>query len=124
MAKNREEEVNQVALVQWFRRQYPKYADLLTLASIGENVGPRRMARLKQMGLTPGYPDLMLCLAKDGDFYEGRPSILFIEMKTKKGRVQPNQTAIHNQLRERHYQVEVARSWEEAKEIIQNYISA
>ena len=60
MPKLKTEQQHQEALVKWFRLQYPRYKDLLTLASFGEDVGPRRMAALKRMGLVPGHPDLVL----------------------------------------------------------------
>ena len=138
MLKRRDEEHHQVALVDWFRKQYPKYANLLTLGSIGENVGSRRMARLKQMGLTPGYPDLFFALPKkiehhkfdrhlgegikefiEVEFFAG----LFIEMKSEKGIVSSHQKEIHELLRKHHYKVEVAYDWEEAKQIIENYLA-
>lgn len=117
---NKIEERDQVAFVGWFRLQYPGYYDLLTLASFGENVGARRMARLKQMGLRPGYPDLVLYHPK----WIGEKLIpaLFIEMKTKTGRLSVDQIQVHHILKSENYQVEVARSWEEAKDIIVNYI--
>jgi hypothetical protein len=133
MRKNREEEQHQVAFVQWFRAQYPRYADLLTIASFGENVGARRMGRLKQMGLTAGYPDLVLYLPKRTEHYRysrfGRPEEwtvefiagLFIEMKSKDGIIGNHQHEIHEKLRKYHYKVEVAYNWDEAKLIISEY---
>lgn len=134
--KSRIEEQHQVAFVDWFRSQYPRYCRLLTLGSFGENVGEKRMNRLKQMGLTPGYPDLFLALPKkiehhkfrrvaslgmqefiEVEFYGG----LYIEMKTKTGRVSECQNEIHELLRKYHYKVDVCRNWDEAKESILNY---
>ena len=117
---NKEEERQQVAFVGWFRLQFPAWHSLLTLASFGENIGARRMARVKQMGLTPGYPDLVLYYPK----WVGETLIpaLFIEMKTKKGRLSVDQIQIHHILKMQNYEVHVARGWEEAKEIITNYI--
>lgn len=124
------EEVNQVVFVTWFRYRYPSYSDLLTLGSFGENIGEKRMKRLKEMGLTPGYPDLFFAMPRfkymdtscgpfiTYPFYAG----LFIEMKTKTGRVKKNQALIHEKLRKKHYKVDVARSWEEAKNIIEDYL--
>lgn len=122
MRKNREEEQNQVAFVSWFRYQYPQYRELLTFASFGENIGPKRMARLKQMGLTPGYPDLMLYVSKP---YQGFWSAgLLIEMKSKKGKPTPNQLSIHELIRTKNYIVRIAHSWEEAKEIVLDYLES
>lgn len=116
MRKSRIEEQNQVALVAWFRLQYPRYYQLLTLGSFGENVGERRMARLKQMGLTPGFPDLFLAIPTED--YSG----LYIEMKRKGGKVTNIQSEIHELLRENNYAVHVAYWFEQAKDIIDDYL--
>jgi VRR-NUC domain len=115
--KHRIEEQHQVAFVAWFRTQYPQYAKLLTLGSFGENIGERRMVRLKQMGLTPGYPDILICLPKQ------KTAALWIEMKTKKGKVSSNQAEVHKLLISHSYSVNVAHDWEEAKDIVQSYIT-
>ena len=114
------EEANQVAFVRWFRYQYPALAPLLTLGSFGENVGPKRMNRLKQMGLTPGYPDLILYWPKE--VRDRQYCGLFIEMKTKTGRVSEVQANIHFIL-QRNYIVTVAHSFDEARDIITEYLS-
>src|SRR5579863_6530844 len=122
MRKNREEEQSQVAFVTWFRYQYPRYRDLLTFASFGENIGPKRMARLKQMGLTPGYPDLAIYVPKPYNLFWRAG--LFIEMKSKKGKPTPLQSSIHQLLREKCYIVEVAYSFEQAKMIVIDYLES
>lgn len=130
MARAREEEQNQVAFVAWFRSQFPQYADLLTLGSIGENIGPKRMARLKQMGLTPGFPDLFLALPMGekittdrGDLWYYLYHGLYIEMKSPKGRMSSNQFNIHAKLKEQKYAVWIARNWLEAKDVMIDYLT-
>lgn len=115
--KNRVEEQNQMVFVDWFRRQYPRYAKLLTLGSFGENVGKIRMARLKQMGLTPGYPDLFF--AMPNHFCLG----LFIEMKTKTGKASEEQLEIHSLLRGQNYEVHICRSFEDAQRTMIWYLN-
>lgn len=129
--KRRTEELEQRALIQWFRKTYPVRADYLTLASFGENIGAKRMNELKAMGLTPGYPDLFLAIPTGvristdiGEFWVDVVPGLFIEMKTKKGRITPAQREIHKLLRFQNYQVEVCRGFEEAKKIIEEYLTA
>jgi hypothetical protein len=46
-----------------------------------------------------------------------------IEVKTKKGRVSPDQKRWHDALRRNHYSVYVVRSAEEAKEGIESYLA-
>jgi hypothetical protein len=114
---NKEEESEQVAFVGWFRVQYPHYKALINIVSIGENVGPRRMARLKKMGLTPGWPDLLLAIP-------GPRSLgLFIEMKSKKGRLHGGQPEIHSKLIEQGYKVTVCYSFEDARNVTKEYLS-
>lgn len=120
MKKNRIEEQHQVAFVQWFRIYRPEYAKLLTLGSFGENVGERRMARLKQMGLTPGFPDLFLAVPVNNDLptHFG----LYIEMKKKGGKVSAIQKEIHELLRAHGYAVHVAYDWDEAVTFVKEYL--
>lgn len=116
--KSRIEEQNQVAFVTWFRLQYPQYKKLITIASFGENIGEKRMARLKQMGLTAGFPDIVIQVAR---FYrEAWVAGLFIEMKTKKGKLSEAQKEIHSLLSNQ-YLVKVAHSFEEAQAIVADY---
>ena len=121
-----------MAFADWFRKQYPRYADDLTLGSFGEDIGARRMDVLKLMGLTPGYPDVVLYIPRFKNlktppppgitppFYCG----LFIEMKTKTGIVSPRQKKIHARLIRNHYRVEVARDWLVAADIVTDYLSS
>lgn len=133
----REEQGNQIALVEWFELQYPQYRKLLNVVSFGENIGPVRMKALKKMGLTPGWPDLMLAVPK---IYKGESLVighhganlhpiikvcpgLFIEMKSLQGRATKTQKGVHEQLRENNYRVEVCHHWGQAKIVIQDYLS-
>ena len=111
------EETHQVTLVGWFRLQHPHQKQLLTIVSFGENVGPRRMDRLKKMGLTKGWPDLLL--AKSCHDFHG----LFIEMKSPTGRLETSQKVVHDALRAEGYQVSVCYHWLEARDAIQDYLA-
>lgn len=85
MARNREEDTIQAAIVDWLRLVLPN----AIVAHIHNN--PRSKidgARLKKMGLVAGAPDLLVCL------HGGRG--LFIEVKAPKGRVEPEQHAFAN----------------------------
>ncbi len=122
--KQKEEEIHQVAFTRWFRLQYPHLKDLMTLGPFGENIGSRRMARLKEMGLTPGYADLVFYIPKisqSKDGYTFVPGFL-IEMKSKGGKVSPKQKKIRDRLIKMGYEVKIAWSWIEAKEYTQEYL--
>lgn len=114
----RAEESSQVGLVGWFKMQYPKYKHLITLPSFGENIGPRRMKRLKQMGLTPGWPDIFIAVPMKSS------NGLFIEMKAPKGRIMPAQQEMHDLLREQGYSVYVCKSFDEGVCAIKDYMSS
>ena len=110
------EAISQKQLVAWFRLQYPQYEDLLAVFANGENVGPRRMAELKRLGLVPGQPDLLLSIARQGR------NGLYIEMKAPKGRLRENQIRIHEKLRDQNFKVVVPHGFIEARDEIDNYL--
>lgn len=116
--RNNFEEQHQIALVKWFGLSYPELRDNLTLGSFGENIGAKRMGRLKQMGLTPGYPDLFLAVPRL-PMYAG----LYIEMKEPDGRLRENQKRIHKVLRNSLYYVATCYDWLEAKQTIEAYLN-
>lgn len=77
MATNRYEDAIQKAIVNWLRHVLPGHAMVLHIHN-----NPRSAidgARLKQMGLVAGAPDLLIVLPHG----QG----VFIEIKTEKGRV-------------------------------------
>lgn len=76
-----EEDTLQMQCVTWFRLQYPKYEKLLFI----NHNNPRSKidgARLKRMGLVSGVPDMT---------FLHRSVAYFIEFKSSKGKVSPNQ---------------------------------
>lgn len=118
------ESTEQQALVQWFRWQYPQYllASIPNGQWIAGNAKQRAqvMSKYKAEGLEPGMPDLILCV-KRGD-YGG----LFIEMKDKgktKCSVSANQGEKLEYLRCVGYKAEWAAGWDQAKGIIEEYLS-
>lgn len=74
------------------------------------------VAHMKKLGLTKGVPDVMVAIPKGG--YHG----LFIEFKSAKGRVRPEQAAFHEKLRSQGYCVEVCRDAADAIKIFQDYL--
>ncbi len=74
------EEQTQIALVQWFRIQYPKAAEYLHHSP---NEGQHKVqyrAKQARMGVSKGFPDLTLYLPRKG--FSG----LAIELKATSGR--------------------------------------
>ncbi|RKZ70500.1 MAG: hypothetical protein DRQ48_00910 [Gammaproteobacteria bacterium] len=132
MPRNREEEINQEMVVEWFARQYPKYQNLLFHIPNGQNVGRIRGYTLQRMGLVAGMPDLMLAvpwackthMGKNVDESNGLYLTcgLFIEMKAKKGVLRQSQRAIHSELEAQNYKVVTCYSFESAKSGINEYL--
>ena len=87
MNRLRSEDTEQIAVITWARWQEGTYPELKMLYHV-PNGGSRNKieaAKLKQMGVRAGVPDLVLPVPKG--IYAG----LFIEMKYDKGRLQESQ---------------------------------
>ncbi len=73
-------------------------------------------AQLKRMGMRKGFPDLFIPVARNG--YHG----LFIEMKSKTGRLSEEQKQWQRVLSEQRYLCAVCYSFEEAVNTVKAYI--
>jgi len=74
-------------------------------------------AKLKAEGVKAGVPDYHLPVARGG--WHG----LFVELKrTKGGQLSAEQRAWHSSLRAQGHRVEVCRGWEEAFDVIRDYL--
>jgi hypothetical protein len=115
----------QAALITWARLQSFLYPGLDLLHAIPNgfqlpgNVPTWKRAQIvnhmKDEGLLPGIPDLFLPVARKG--WHG----LYLEMKSRTGTVRPEQVALLDRLHEQGYLATVCRSFEEAKEAIEEY---
>lgn len=112
------EEHLQSQCVAWFRNKYPSKRMLLfsSLNGIKLATGARQGARLKRAGMTAGVADLFLSIPS-GDL-----AGLYIEMKTPKGRQQPNQKEFEKIVVEHGYGYALPRSLEQFQEIVTNYL--
>lgn len=72
---------------------------------------------LKAQGVKPGVPDLCLPVARGG--YHG----LYIELKTDRGVISPQQQWWGEELREQGFEWEVCRGWKSAAEVLEWYLS-
>ena len=77
---------------------------------------PREAARLKAEGTLSGVPDIFI--AKANYDYCG----LFLEFKTKRGRVSPQQKVVIDKLISEGYCVKIVRSCEEAWTVLEEYL--
>lgn len=117
-----EETENQIALVRWFRLQYPELGDLLVSYPAGMNLSLSQRIRARNMGLKAGVPDLILFVPKiiKNKFFP----CLFIEMKAEKGRLSEVQKDYHRKLKNHGYTIVISYSCEEAMEKIKSYLEA
>lgn len=77
---------------------------------------PREGNKNKRMGTSPGFPDLEIPLPCNGKHG------LYIEFKTEKGSLSPQQREWLNYLNEQGYTAEVARSFDGAVDILKEYL--
>jgi hypothetical protein len=115
------ESTEQIAVVQWFRFQYPKYR-LISVPN-GQMIGGRNKFALinkyKKEGMFPGVSDLFLCVPKNG--YNG----LWLEMKAKgktASSLSSDQRLWLSDMVEIGYRAEWAAGFDQAKGIIEEYL--
>ena len=112
------EEIEQTALFRWASYAQTQYEELKLMYHV-PNEGKRSAAtgaRMKQAGLKPGVPDVCLPTAHGG--YVG----LYIEMKVKPNKPTENQKQWLRALREAGHFTAVCYTWEEAKNLIEEYL--
>ena len=114
MTETKTESYEQKQLIQWCRTD-PRMQFLFHIPN--ETVGGQKwVIRNRQLGAKSGVPDLMLPIPAKG--YHG----LFIEMKTKTGRISESQKRWLKSLNELGYLAVIARGWEEARDILLQYL--
>ena len=113
------EGVEQATLFSWAKMQEYRWPELRLLHHIpnGGSRGKVEAAHFKAEGVKAGVPDLFLPVARGP--YHG----LFIEMKRRKGgRVSEEQKAWISALKAQGYRAEVCHGWEEAADLITDYL--
>jgi hypothetical protein len=104
----------QIECVKWFRLQYP----FLTLFAIpnGGRRGIIEATIMKKEGILAGVPDLFL--AKAVEPYHG----LFIEMKSKNGKLSESQKRVRIDLLTNAYDCIIVDSFDSFVEQVNNYL--
>jgi uncharacterized protein (DUF2267 family) len=137
MKKIQREQFEQMAVIEWFQKAYPRLAKCLSASANGgkretkivkTKKGPKKVcpegARLKKMGVLKGELDLFLSLIatpienQHTKFLAG----LYIEMKWGKGKVSKQQQEIIDLRVASGYQVAVCYDAEDAIKVITAYL--
>ena len=111
------ESAEQKALFRWWHLVQGRWPNVVMFAI--PNGGARDAitgARLKLEGVTPGVPDIFLAKAASGKYG------LFVDMKTRHGRVSERQRDLFPLLEAAGYGVAVCRGWKEAAEAVTAYL--
>lgn len=105
----------QKQLIQWCRRD-PRYQYLFHIPN--ETVGGQGwIVRNRQLGVKAGVPDLFYPVPLHG--FHG----LFIEMKTERGKLRPEQKKWIVALQTMGYKCVVAHGWTEARQALEDYVN-
>lgn len=109
----------QTYLIQWAHIAESEYPALKWLFAVpnGTRTSPRVAAKMKAEGVRKGVADLFLPAARNS--YHG----LFVEMKTDKGRLSPEQKEFIDDMNTAGYLAVMCRGWEDAAEQITTYLN-
>lgn len=106
-------------VIEWAQLVKYKNGRLANVIHHSPNGGKRSKSegkKFKDMGTVAGFPDLLVCIGNS------QYHALFIEMKSKKGRLRESQKAYHEMLREQGYKVVVCHSDLTAIKEISDYL--
>lgn len=108
----------QEALFSWAALARCRFPELDLLYHIPNGGSRNRLeaANLRRQGVKSGVPDLCLPVARGG--YHG----LYIEMKYGKNKTSENQNKWLEALRAQNYAAAVCYGWQEAQQVIINYL--
>lgn len=111
------EDEDQVALVQWFDRQYPALRGRLAAVPNGGHRNKAAAGKLKASGVRAGVPDLQLLTPRHG--FAG----LIIELKREKGgQLSPEQADWLDWLSAQGFMAVCCKGFAAARETIRNYL--
>ena len=107
----------QIAVITWFRLQYPEIAPLLFHVPNGGSRNAIEAANLKRQGVTAGVADLLLLVPKKVF------GCLAIELKTDKGKLTEHQENWGAAMIKNNNAYAVCRSFDDAKTVITAYLN-
>ena len=116
--RNNQEHYEQVALFGWIDLHKKRYRglDLVFAVPNAARRSPRQGKWMKDEGMRAGVPDVVVPIARDGC------NSLWIELKVGKNKPTKIQADFHERLREEGHRVEVCYGWEEARDILVDYL--
>lgn len=117
------EHEHQAALFKWASMNKYKHPELDLMFAI-PNGGARHIAvakKLKAEGVKAGVPDIFLPVPRENTRYSVAYG-LFIEMKKPGGKIGKRQMPWIDALYKQGYACEICYGWEEAKDVIINYL--
>lgn len=107
----------QVECVRWFRFKHSKDGIIYAIPNGGKR-DHTTAAEMKAEGVVSGVPDLHIPVPRNGY------ASLYIEMKNgKEGRLSEHQKEMIDKLRNLGNKVEVARTFDEFKEVVDDYFN-
>lgn len=112
---NASEAQEQAALIRW-ANIFMHTPGILFHVPNGGKRDPKEAAKFKRLGVRAGIPDLFLAIPTD------RHHGLFLEMKSKRGKLTSFQEKACEEFRKKGYFVAVCHSWIEAVEAIEEYL--
>lgn len=117
---NRQEDIEQQMIIKWsqqptIRRKYPELKLLYHIPN-ERKCSAREGARLKSMGVKAGVPDLCLPVAR------GKYHGLYIELKTKTGKLSEAQKWWQGELNSQKYVSAVCYGWDQAVKTLTDYL--
>ena len=114
----RKESLEQIYLFQWAAYNAERFPELALMFHVpnGGKRNAREAASLKRQGVKSGVPDLVLPIPRG--IYHGA----YIEMKINNNKTTENQKIWIKQLKEQGYFVAVCYGWQEASEVIEDYM--
>ena len=110
---NNEESRIQRTCVKWFRLTYREPNYLIFAVPNGGNRNAITGIIMKGEGVRAGIPDLIITT---------RQKVLFVEMKSTKGKQNPNQIEVMNMLQSFGFDYAVCRSFDEFREYVIKHI--
>ena len=116
--RNDREHIEAVSLMRWVRLSMARYPDLKMLWHVpnGGQRGKAQAGKFKAEGVKAGVSDYALDCARGGHFG------LRIELKAPGGRTSPAQREYIEDVCFQGYRAEVAVGWEQAKDILIDYL--